>query len=99
MITRSSLYSNNRKEDRIDFISTRDSSNKQEDSSIHRRSRHEILFPSLRKNHHDNYHHINLRYKSSIDVSPTSATESENYIHDKVHQQRLPPHDDGIKMK
>jgi hypothetical protein len=72
-LSRSSLYSNNRKEDRMDFTSTRDSNNKQEDSSIHRRSRHEILFPSLRKNHHHN-----LRYKLSIDVSPTSTTESEH---------------------
>jgi hypothetical protein len=77
----------------------RDGSNKQKDSFYHRISRHEYLFLSLRKNHHDNYHHSNLRHKLSIDVSPTSAIESENHIHDKVHQQRLPPHENGMKMK
>jgi len=66
----------------MDFISMRDSNNKQEDSSSTtiRRSRQEILFPSLRKNHHDNHHHHNhhMRYKLSIDVSSTSATQSEH---------------------
>jgi hypothetical protein len=61
----------------MDFTSTRDSNSKQEDSFIHRRSRHEIIFPSLRKNH-NHHHNYNLRYKLSIDVSPTSSTETEN---------------------
>jgi hypothetical protein len=81
-----SLSSNSRKEeDPMDFISMRDSNNKQEDSSSTtiRRSRQEILSPSLRKNHHHHHNHHNhhnhhMRYKLSIDVSSTSATQSEH---------------------